>query len=57
MPVEIMELVVKATIKEDKVEQDTSPIQKRIEHAIDIKTLTADIIEQVLEILHQQKER
>ena len=57
MPIEIMELVVKATISGDKTEQKNSSKQGPVEQKIDKKTLTADIVEQVLEILHQEQER
>ncbi len=58
MPIEIMEMLVKATVLEDRAEtvkekEDQSTQAK----SDDREQLVRDVVEQVMEILQYQKER
>lgn len=57
MPIEIMELVVRATLLEDRAKKAQHPVEKKAAQSMDKHTLTEEIVQQVLEILHQQNER
>ena len=58
MPIEILELIVKASITEDTNKQDnTNPVQEQVNELIDKQLLTEEIVEQVLAILHHKNER
>ncbi|MEM8901562.1 MAG: DUF5908 family protein [Bacteroidota bacterium] len=59
MPVEIMELVIKATVREKEARQvvPTTPRPTSTSSDQDKSMLVQEVVEQVLEILKQQKER
>ena len=57
MPIEIMELVVKATITDREETAKSLPAPSSRQLPFDKEALTEDIVAIVLEILKQQKER
>ena len=58
MPIEILELVVKADITENQVKKNASnPVQQQLSKAIDKEQLVEEIIEQVFAILDYKKQR
>ncbi len=57
MPIEIMELVIRATLSEDRAKKAQHPVEKKASQSLDKGALTEEIVQQVLEIIHQQNER
>jgi len=55
MPVEIRELVIRATVEPGEGEQKMPAKQKRVGEAN--SEMVAEIVEQVLEILRKERER
>ncbi|MFT3681157.1 MAG: DUF5908 family protein [Ferruginibacter sp.] len=58
MPVEIMEIVIRATVQEAATpQQTTAPAHAVADPGIKRQDLVRECVEQVLEILRHQKER
>lgn len=58
MPIEILELVVKANISEEPTQQEAAaPEGKEEKQLMEKQLLTEEIVEQVLAILHHKAER
>lgn len=58
MPIELLELVVKASITEETTKKENNnPVQEQVNQLIDKKLLTEEIVEQVLAILDHKNER
>ena len=58
MPIEILELVVKANISEEPAQQKAAALEeKEDKQLMEKQLLTEEIVEQVLAILHHKAER
>lgn len=58
MPVEMLEMVIKANLTEEKAKKENkNPVQEQVNQLFDKQTLTEDIFAQVIAYLEHKAER